>query len=326
MIDKPMTLEERFGGQVPNESGLTKEMRLHQGWWRTNVLNEEPGPYPKKQDHNICNLIKQGKESGSNFLTANSKQAVIDTLKNRTKENSGIIEEGRLYNNLLSSQPLSFNFFGELSFDHDFGLLILKTFYKDLTKLNNVIFEFSPDQDYTEDSSAFDVAFEVEAGEKKGLIGWECKYTDTFSYKPSKSDINYGDVGNKNFDTYNKIFNHPSSRFKNPYNDYVKSKEFNQLFRNQLIGEALLQNGNYNFVRTGLFCYQNDQSAKYTGIEFKKMLLDPDSFQTITYSDFIANVQQLHLEWEKREWTMMLWARYCATSLSKFTTTKLNRK
>ena len=321
-----MTLEERFGGQVPNESGLTKEMRLHQGWWRTNILNEEPGLYPQKKDQKICNMILHGKESGSNFLTPNSKQAVIETLKDRTKEKSGIIEEGRLYNNLLSSQPLSFNFFGELHHDTDFGLLVLKTFYKALTKLNKVFFEFSPDENYTEDSSAFDVAFDVEVGNKRGLIGWECKYTDTFSYKPSKSEIYYGDVGNKNHDTYNKIFNHPSKKFKNPYDDFVKSKEFNQLFRNQLIGEALLQNGHYDFVRTGLFCYQNDKSAKSTGSDFKKMLSDPDSFQTITYSDFISNVQQLNLDWEKREWTMLLWARYCATSLSKFTIAKLNGK
>ena len=45
MTDKSTTLQERFG-QIPKEAGLTRKMRVHQGWWRTNVLNEEPGLHP----------------------------------------------------------------------------------------------------------------------------------------------------------------------------------------------------------------------------------------------------------------------------------------
>jgi hypothetical protein len=44
-------------------------MRVHQGWWRTNILIEEPAPYPGKSDETICNRILNGKESGKNFLT-----------------------------------------------------------------------------------------------------------------------------------------------------------------------------------------------------------------------------------------------------------------
>lgn len=90
------------------------------------------------------------------------------------------MEEERLFNNLLSSQPLCFNFFGELSADPAFGLAVLKSYYPELTKLRRVIFEYAPAENYTEDHSAFDVAFEVESGDKLGLIGWECKYTARF--------------------------------------------------------------------------------------------------------------------------------------------------
>ena len=75
MTDKSTTLKERFG-QVPNESGLTRKMRAHQGWWRTNVLNEEPGLHPIISSENVCNAILGGDISGKNFLTPNSIKAV----------------------------------------------------------------------------------------------------------------------------------------------------------------------------------------------------------------------------------------------------------
>ena len=46
------------------------------------------------------------------------------------------------------------------------------------------------------------------------------------------------------------------------------------------------------------------------------MLTHPDSFTIITYSNFIETVQRLDLDRSLREWTMLLWARYCATVLS----------
>lgn len=324
MTEKSTTLKERFG-TVPNESGLTRKMRLHQGWWRTNVLNELPGLHPISLEGNVCNTILNGDANGKNFLTTNALKAVRETLAQRNETNSGIIEEDRLFNNLLSSQPLCFNFFGELYSDLEFGLTVLQKFYPDLTKLINVQFEFSPAENYTKDHSAFDVAFIVEADQKRGLIGFECKYTDSFSFKPSKSDIFYGDKGNKNHDTYLSIHTQSISNFTKPYYDYVCSKEYNQLFRNELIKESLLLNRKYDFVRTGLFCYEGDDSAVSIGKQFKTMLSNPESFQVVTYRNFISKVQQLELEWQRREWTMLLWARYSATTLSSETINSLKK-
>lgn len=323
MENKPTTLKERFG-QIPNETGLTRKMRIHQGWWRTNVLSEEPGTHPKISTQNVCNTILNGDTSEKNFLTPNAAKAVRDTLAKWKNNSAGIIEQDRLFNNLLSSQPLCFNFFGELSADYDFGLKVLKTFYPDLTNLISVNFEFSPKENFTKDGSAFDIAFEVEADNKKGLIGFECKYTDTFSYKPSKSQIFYGDKGNKNHDTYFAIYENAQENFVNSYYDFVKHRNYNQLFRNQLIGETLLKNKKYDFLRTGLFCYHDDDNAIKAASEFKKMLSKPENFQLITYQDFITNVQRLELDWKQREWTMLLWARYCGISLSSYTTKKLD--
>lgn len=307
--NKSTTLSERFGS-IPKENGLKKRMRLHQGWWRSCVLSEEPGLHPKITTENICNTILNGEISKNNFINNSAIISVEQTLSDRKEQESGLMEQDRLFNNLLSSQPLCFNFFGELNANKDFGLLVLKSFYPNLTKLNRVIFEYAPIEKYTKDNSAFDIAFEVEENGVMGLIGLECKYTDTFSAteydKPSYLDI------------YSK-----STSFNSTYEDLKKSQT-NQLFRNQLIAESLLQNNKYNFVYTGLFCFQEDHEAIETGLHFKELLnSEKTNFNIITYADFIKNIQMLNIDWKYREWSMMLWARYCATILSEPTIKQL---
>jgi hypothetical protein len=295
-------LLDRFG-TIPKESTQKKRARIHQGWWRMNVLNEPPGRHPKKDDENVCNTILNGEQTKKNFLTENSSKAVCQTLQERKMDGAGLMEQDRLYNNLLSSQPLCFNFFGELMVNTIFGLKVLQIWWPDLTELKRVIFEFAPKERYTNDNSAFDIAFEVSVGDKSGLIGLECKYTDTFSSTAYDKPA------------YKTIFKNSSS-FNANYENLNASK-YNQLFRNQLIAESLLQNKKYDFVQTGLFCYEQDKSAIEIGQELKQMLNNSESFKIITYRNFIENVHQLDLDWQKREWTMLLWARYCGTVLSE---------
>ena len=84
-----------------------------------------------------------------------------------------------------------------------------------------------------------------------------------------------------------------------------------------MIAEALLQNKKYNFVITGLFCHKDDKAVD-TGVKFQSMLDGGDEvFKVITYHDFIEAIQKSDVSWEKRELSMMLWARYCAAKLSQ---------
>ena len=250
----------------------------------------------------IGNTIQEGEKKGQNFLSPDIRKAVDKTIQERHEAGGGILEEERLFNNLLSSQPLCFNFFGELKTDTVFALESLKRFYPEITAVRRVVFEFAPEEKYTKDNSAFDIAFEVEKGNSIGLIGLEAKYTDTFSQREYDKPA-YRDVFQK------------STIFNQAYENYIVGR-YNQLFRNQLIAEAMLQNKKYDFVYTGLFCHPNDQHAIEIGEEFQQMLAEKTSFKIITYQNYIEELQQLPLTWERRELTMMLWARYCATKLS----------
>ena len=293
-------------GTIPNEESKIRKIRAHQGWWRAAVMGLPEGEYFDKKINTwkrVCNrTLEESTCENINFISPEAKQAAVLTIAEREKSGRGMIEKNRLNFNLLSSQPLCFNFFGDLMLDKDFGLRVLQTWWPELTELKRVLFEFAPEERYTKDNSAYDVAFEVCIGERTGLIDLECKYTDTFS-STEYTKKEYKDIFNK------------STAFKAGYEEFI-SKDYNQLFRNQLIAEALIQNAKYDFVETGLFCYHDDNLAIATAGQFKDMLNDSDSFRIITYNQFIENVQRLDLNWKQREWTMMLWARYCGFELS----------
>jgi hypothetical protein len=293
-------------GTLPTEKGLKERMRFHQGWWRAFVIVEEEGKNPANKEDNVSNTILNGQTSQKNFMTKNVSMAVQQTIQERQMANSGILEENRLFNNLLSSQPLCFNFFGELKIDTEFALQVLQQFWPELTKVKQVAFEFAPMKKYLNDNSAFDVAFDVMADNQRGLVGLECKYTDTFS----STEYDHPEYRNIYAKSKEKVF-------ATGYEE-LKAARFNQLFRNQLIAEALKQNSNYQFVYTGLFCHQNDKNALETGVEFQLKLKNGDKiFRIVTYKDFIEKIQQLEISWERRELSMLLWARYCGAQLSE---------
>lgn len=293
-------------GNIPEDpsNSFRHRMRIHQGWWRTVVLGEDPGEHPKDPKKTICNTIHDG-DPKRNFLSEGAYNAFLLTKQERSSLSRGIVEEKRLLNNLLSSQPLAFNFFGEFKVDPAFATTVLRIWLPEIDTVEWVKFEYAPENNYSNDLSAFDVALKYRTKNgAQGLFGLECKYTDDFSTsgKPRKE--------------YENIYNSNPNMFIQPYQSYLQPR-YVQLFRNQLIAQSLINNDGYDEVYTGLFCHHDDQAALGVGREFQNMIGDGSNrFRIITYRDFIVEIQRMNLTREQREWTMYLWARYCALGLS----------
>ncbi len=291
-------------GRQPKENNFKKRMRLHQGWWRAFVLGEKEGEHPKKKNESICNTIQNGQITNKNFLTPLAADIVEKIVKMRNEDSAGLMDVDRLYNNLLSSQPLCFNFFAPLYADKECALKFIKGIYPEITSVTAVFFEFA-NKNNRYDNSAYDAAFEVMKGAEKGIIGIECKYTDTFSSKDYHKD------------EYNSIYE--SSKIYSGAYDQLTSSRFNQLFRNQLIGESFKIDKTYDFSYTALFCHQYDEEAISIANEYKKLLNSEQSelFKIVTYKDYFEILQKSNITWEMREYLMLLWARYCGLDLSK---------
>ena len=301
-------------GTIPKEFGFIAKYRKHQGWWRTFVLNEKEGKYFDKKHKKwkkVCNRIDNGvvDPDKKNFL---SKEIADEVQLALNRQKSGIMEADRLYNNLLSSQPLAFNFFGFFRNNPDIALAFLQTIRPDIEIVEDIVFEHAPESSL--DSSAFDFGFFVKTSTQQGFIGFECKYTDTFSYQRSDTKIYYGDNDDKNFENYHRLYLENPSRFTDDYYSYIIDKDFNQLFRNELLGVQLKM----DFVITGLFCHHDDKKAIAAGLKFQKMIGNGvDDFIVLPYSKYFEIIQKLNLSWEQRELVMILWARYCGLNLSK---------
>ncbi len=116
-----------------------------------------------------------------------------------------------------------------------------------------------------------------------------------------------------------KIFDDSNGHFTDEYYNYVRNNKLNQLFRNELIGQSFLQNKKYDFVITGLFCSHEDDYAISAAKSFKSKLRKGDeTFKLITYKNYIESIQKLNIVWDIREWTMLLWSRYCAADQIKW--------
>ena len=135
----------------------------------------------------------------ANFMTDGIRSLVNHEL---APENKGdrLIEEIRLRTNLLSSQPLCFNLFGELKLNSDKALQFFNILYDNYFKsIDNIEFEYNParhDSRLTGDRSAFDVFVEYTSiVGNKGFIGIEVKYSETLN--EGADSVN--DILNKQF-------------------------------------------------------------------------------------------------------------------------------
>jgi len=156
--------------------------RLHQARWR--LANDYPigaQPYAGGPDATPVGSrlnLRFAREIGANLLTAGAKLAARRRLE--APEPHQTLLETRLWADLLSSMPLCFNLFGELATDPVSAAKSVAAWWPDVPRgVVQVRFEHSPgrrDTAFLGNRSAFDVAFEIAAGDALAVIGVEVKY------------------------------------------------------------------------------------------------------------------------------------------------------
>ena len=189
----PLLLEKHMV-KIKSDTVFRSHARLLQSIWR------EEKAYPigeykrKNQTAKLGNLLEESfaKNNKANFLTETIGDIVEKEVSNEVK----LIQTPRVWNNLLSSQPLAFNLFGELK-QNDFK--IATSLFKrllgeeEVEMVTDIEFEFSPgrnDPQYTNDKTASDVfvTYKSPFGSSK-FVGIEVKYAEDMrggksSHKP----------------------------------------------------------------------------------------------------------------------------------------------
>lgn len=187
---------------------------------------------------------------GRNFLT--SEIAGLAYREYVYQENGALIDEDRLWMNLLSSQPLCFNLFGALKLDDEKANRFFRYLFPDYVEsVEGVYFEHSPargDPDYTGDYTAFDVLVEcVTTGGESGHIAIEVKYTESMAETVARPKARYDEL----------------SRLVGVYRDAdaaaLRTSPIQQLWREHMLSRVMVRNGRYDTGRfVVLYPAQND--------------------------------------------------------------------
>ena len=138
----------------------------------------------------------------ANFLTEPIRDLVRSEVCDPPTGYGKLFDRPRIFNDLLSSQPLCFNLFGELSFD----VPLASTLISDLTdgrftEVASVAFEHSPgrgDPRYLNDRSAFDVFLQCRTPSgTPAFIGIEVKYHENLAGNPGEHKQRYDEVADQ---------------------------------------------------------------------------------------------------------------------------------
>jgi hypothetical protein len=206
----------------------------------------------QKAENAYCNYVF-GDNGFINFMRNEQLQTDAKNELAAIKQRERLTDEKRLFENLLSSQPLAFNIFLPLKW-HNFevGSTVFKELFPflNIKQLVDIKLEFVPgdgigkdDRKITTDNSCFDVYVEYKNDKNElGGIGIEVKYTEPFS----QSDY-WQETGHKK-DRYIVAIQKYSAQFSMEYAKEYLQPTYNQLFRNQLLTEEVKDKFNRNCI------------------------------------------------------------------------------
>lgn len=177
-----------YGNQCESDNAFTRKARLLQSMYRVEIGEEEGVGPTKGSKQKYGNMISGGEVSGKNFLMKETFEYAKERVEKKKKEKTVETIDGfRLFNNLLSSQPMAFNLFHPLMLllkqDPAMVTLAVRSVFRNLPvfEVTEIGLEFipTPIEKYTNDKSAMDAYIRfVDNKGGKHIIAIETKYTD----------------------------------------------------------------------------------------------------------------------------------------------------
>ncbi len=223
-------------------------------------------------------------ETLANYLSEGIRQVVRTEVCDADCRAGKMYGKPRIFNDLLSSQPLCFNLFGELQTD----LAALSAVICDLTagrftEVHAIDFEYSPgrrDPRYTGDRSAFDVFLKcLTPTGYPGFIGIEVKYHENLKGRAGGHKDRYDEIADDM-----GCFT-PDSRVA------LRRTQLQQIWRDHLLMGAMQEADGYSdalFVI--LYPEQNVAVAEAVKV-YTDCLADSSSFAAWTLEDLVGRLK-----------------------------------
>ncbi len=171
---------------------------------------------------------------GANFLSPEIARLVRRDVAYR--EVGALIDEKRLWCNLLSSQPLTYNLFGPLKLDLKLATEFFRAIFPDfVSSVADIAFEHAPGRGkaaFTADYTAFDAAVAVHTPRGHvGVIVIEIKYSESLRSCPTPTNPRHDAIAAA------------SGLFRDHAAPQLRQAPMQQLWREHLLSRAMLGNG-----------------------------------------------------------------------------------
>lgn len=236
------------------DTAWQRGLRWQQAWWRATRLGLPPGPFSAKQpDRLVASTLARDAPTDANFLTSEVAAAATRRLSAR---GGGLVKEDRLRRNLLSSQPMCFNLFGQFQDEEHRQTLLpwVQGLRPNAELVTRVEIEWAPpSEEHFRGGSAFDAFVEYETtGRTLGFLGIECKYHEDLP----KSDV-------PSVRNVYKAFTVESQRWRDGAADRLDRRGFRQFWLNTLLVQSLLEkDSSYSEGTCVIMACEADRSAR----------------------------------------------------------------
>ena len=301
----PATALRRHRVSEPFDHRFRACARLLQSLWRAE-RSLPVGSYtrPNGDTFRLGSMItEKAGETGANFMLPEIARLARREVAYR--EPGALIEQRRLWCNLLSSMPLAFNLFGLLKLDRKLATKMLRALAPDLADATAqaVLFEHSPgrgDPQLTGDHTAFDVTLiYVRPGGVTGFIAVEMKYAESVVDPQNELNPRYAELA-------------PAAGLhKTPNEPALTSGPLQQFYRQHLLAQAMLMRGDYSEGRFLVIAPALNTPIQAALALYSKQLVplsaDQVGFTTKTLEEVIDLLRQSG----ERGYAKALHRRYC---------------
>jgi len=285
---------------VESDSTFQRRARILQAMWRKD-RDISCGVRPSgDQPLGSCIPMPWAKEALENYITETIRDVVRAEVCDPVASAGKLYGKPRIFDNLLSSQPLCFNLFGELTHDLDLASAAVNSLSDGrFTEVTSIAFEYSPgrgDARYLNDRSAFDVFVHCRTADGgTGFLGIEVKYHEDLTGTADENKERYDEVADQM-----GCFAEDRGR--------LKASPLQQIWRDHLLAGITRIVDNYDDGMFVMLYPQNNPRVSSAIDNYRAQLLSDETFAAWTMEDLVDKLR----EHSNAPWIELFRERYLA--------------
>jgi hypothetical protein len=286
--ERPMTapskeLLQRHHVWVGADTAFRRRARLHQALWRERMGYPMGHGHGKPRGDRLA--MPWAQESLANYLTPTIQRVVARELAAAT--DGQVYQVPRIYEHLLSSQPLCFNLFGEMAEDLKLATAVFRRRVPDLERVTAVRFEHSPGRGnptFLGDGTAHDVFVDYQTRQgARAFVGIEVKYVEDMKAAPARHKRRYDEVAAV------------MGEFRADALPDLERSPLEQIWRDHLLAGSILQAGIGYTHGTFVFMYPDGNAECADAVEaYGRCLEGTTTFQAWTLEGFVEDIAAVH--------------------------------